>query len=171
VRQKIFKIVFRIIVCEGFINNTGYVPECRIVEDRVYRGVSPIKVTNQRGGFFTSSTVNRLTIRRIFIRRYQILFKTPTSARFSITRTQIAIGCSSSGSTDCKLMKAVSQTWMGESMKPRLNNLREDITQFDFYYISANLLIYDIILQSSKDLLFAVGSIGYDENAVNRQAS
>ena len=86
---------------------------------------------------------------------------TPTSARFSITRTQIAIGCSSSGSTDCKLMKAVSQTWMGESMKPRLDNLREDITQFDFYYISTNLLIYDIILQSSKDLLFAVGSIAF----------
>ena len=86
---------------------------------------------------------------------------TPTSARFSITRTQIAIGCSSSGSTDCKLMKAVSQTWMGESMKPRLNNLREDITQFDFYYISANLLIYDVIRQSIEDGLFAIGSMAF----------
>jgi hypothetical protein len=59
---------------------------------------------------------------------------TPTSARFSITRTQIAIGCSLTGSANCKLMKELSQTWLGESMKPRLNNLREDITQFDFYY-------------------------------------
>jgi hypothetical protein len=94
--QKIFEIVFRIIVCEGFINNTGYVAECRIVEDRVYRGVSPIKVANHR-----------------------------------------------------------------ESMKPRLNNLREDITQFDFYYISANLLIYDVIRQSIEDGLFAIGSMAF----------
>ena len=86
---------------------------------------------------------------------------TPTSARFSITRTQIAVGCSLTGSTNCKLMEELSQTWLGESMKPRLNNLREDITQFDFYYISANLLIYDVIRQSIEDGLFAIGSMAF----------
>ena len=86
---------------------------------------------------------------------------TPTSARFSITRTQIALGCSLTGSTNCKLMEELSQTWLGESMKPRLNNLREDITQFDFYYISANLLIYDVIRQSIEDGLFAIGSMAF----------
>jgi hypothetical protein len=84
---------------------------------------------------------------------------TPTSARFSITRTQIAIGCSLTGSTNCKLMKELSQTWLGESMKPRLDNLREDITQFDFYYISSTLFFYDVLQQAMQDMLFAVGSM------------
>ena len=84
---------------------------------------------------------------------------TPTSARFSITRTQITIGCSLTGSTNCKLMKELSQTWLGESMKPRLDNLREDITQFDFYYISSALLLYDSMRQALLDAWFSVGSM------------
>lgn len=84
---------------------------------------------------------------------------TPKSARFSITRTQIAIGCSLTGSTNCKLMEALSQTWLGESMKPRLDNLRKDITQFDFYYISSNLFFYDVMRQAMQDMLFTLGSM------------
>jgi hypothetical protein len=42
-------------------------------------------------------------------------------------------------------------------MKPRLDNLREDITQFDFYYISSTLFFYDVLQQAMQDMLFAVG--------------
>ena len=132
--------------------------------DGTYASINPIfndpTFSNIPGVIYEAFTNNdtKDDFKYFLPHRYSI---TPTSARFPITRTQIAIGCSSSGSTDCKLMKAASQTWMGESMKPRLDNLREDITEFDFYYISTNLLIYDIIRQSSKDLLFAVGSIAF----------
>ncbi|XP_076080756.1 protein dispatched homolog 1-like [Mytilus galloprovincialis] len=84
---------------------------------------------------------------------------TPTTASFSVTRTQIAIGCSLSGSTKCLLMRDTAREWLGKTMKPRLETLLDDISQFDFYYISSNLLFYDVIQQAMKDMMFAIGSM------------
>ncbi|XP_052084245.1 uncharacterized protein LOC127721526 isoform X2 [Mytilus californianus] len=84
---------------------------------------------------------------------------TPTTASFSITRTQIAIGCSLSGNTKCLSMRDLARSWLGNTMKPRLETLLDDISQFDFYYISSNLLFYDVIQQAMKDMMFAIGSM------------
>lgn len=86
---------------------------------------------------------------------------TPTSVSFSITRTEIPIGCSLSGSSKCNTddWQATVRTWLGDYMKPRLSDFMDDIDQFDLYFMSTNLMFFDIINQAMKDVMFAIGSM------------
>lgn len=86
---------------------------------------------------------------------------TPTSVFISLTRSEIPMGCSITGSTKCNSDEWNSdvRTWLGDNMKPILADLMEDTDQFDIYFMSTNLMFYDVIKQAMKDVMLAIGSM------------